>query len=44
MILNIMYNLNLVCMLANYLWGSTDGMILNGFCAVALLLINNNLD
>ncbi|AKP44763.1 putative membrane protein [Clostridioides difficile CD149] len=44
MILNIGAIFNLWCMLANYLWGSTSGMILNGFCLIALLLLDNNLD
>ncbi|HGT0205732.1 hypothetical protein QRW97_16215 [Clostridioides difficile] len=44
MILNIIAIANLVCMIGNYLWGSTDGMILNGFCLIALLLLDNNLD
>ncbi|SJQ30586.1 Uncharacterised protein [Clostridioides difficile] len=44
MILNIAAIFNLVCMIGNYLQGSTNGMLLNGFCLVALLLVNNDLD
>ncbi|HBF7899033.1 TPA: hypothetical protein KOY39_002077 [Clostridioides difficile] len=45
MILKIGAILNLVCMVANYLQGSTNGMLLNGFCLIALLLLlNNDLD
>ncbi|WP_302329214.1 hypothetical protein [Clostridioides difficile] len=44
MILNIAAIFNLGCMVANYLQDNTNGMILNGFCVVALLLLSNNLD
>ncbi|MCC0678250.1 MULTISPECIES: hypothetical protein [unclassified Clostridioides] len=48
MILNLILKIaaifNLGCMGANYLGGDANGIIVNGFCAVALLLSSNNLD
>ncbi|HIE0297989.1 TPA: hypothetical protein ACXI9J_001330 [Clostridioides difficile] len=44
MILYIGAILNLCFMLFNYLSGSTNGIIVNGFCVVALLLLSKDLD
>ncbi|WP_255611433.1 hypothetical protein [Clostridioides sp. ZZV14-6150] len=44
MILNIAAIFNLGCMGINYLGGDTNGIIVGGFCAIALLLLSNNLD
>ncbi|CZR92131.1 TPA: hypothetical protein ACYOFI_002835 [Clostridioides difficile] len=44
MILNIAAIFNLGCMVANYLQDNTNRILLNGFCLIALLLLNNDLD
>ncbi|WP_255624753.1 hypothetical protein [Clostridioides sp. ES-S-0108-01] len=44
MILYIGAILNLCFMLFNYLSGSTNGIIVNGFCVVALLLLRDDID